>query len=344
MGKRILLTGGTGYVGGSVLTALTTAHPEYEITVLLRKVPSDFEARYPTVNIAHGELDQVDKIRDLSAKNDIVILCGKSGKHIPALEAHIEGLLQRDTPTFLIRLAGTSIIADFWEGNAHGELNEKVWSDVDHVDEITSLPDNYQHRPVDKILHRAAEEHPDRLNVAIICPPGIYGQGRGAGNTQSLFLPEYYEEIIKLGRSFYAGSGKNTRGWVHIDDLVKVYVALVESAVAGGGNATWGREGYYFAESQEASQKEMAKHAGKILKARGLVAQAEPVQLSIDTVREMRGGSSWEPMGIYTWASNTRTRGDRARKLLGYKPNAPSLWETMEEDFLVAKTVLEQKA
>lgn len=60
-------------MGGSVLTALTTAHPEYEITVLLRKVPSDFEARYPTVNIAHGELDQVDKIRDLSAKNDIVI-------------------------------------------------------------------------------------------------------------------------------------------------------------------------------------------------------------------------------------------------------------------------------
>jgi nucleoside-diphosphate-sugar epimerase len=249
--------------------------------------------------------------------------------------------LKRDKPGFDIRLAGTSIIADYWEGNKHGYLNPKVWSDIADVDEITSLPDNYQHRPVDKILHEAAAAHPDKLRTAIICPPGIYGPGRGMGNFQSLYLPEYYEEIIKLGAAFYTEDGGSTRGWVHIEDLMKVYLALVEAAAAGGGGITWGRNGYFFAESQEASQIELAKHAGKILAAKGLIPSAEPKVLPLDVVREMRGGSSWEPMGIYTWASNTRTSCDRSRSELGYKPTAPSLWDTMEGDFMVAKKVLD---
>ena len=80
----------------------------------------------------------------------------------------------------------------------------------------------------------------------------------------------------------------------------------------------------------------MAKAAGKILHAHGLIKTEQPKQLSIETVRNMRGGSSWEPMGLYTWACNTRTRSDRAMKFLGYSPTAPSLWDTMEADLLGA--------
>ena len=60
------------------------------------------------------------------------------------------------------------------------------------------------------------------------------------------------------------------------------------------------------------------------------------MKLSLEAVREMRGGSSWEPMGLYTWACNTRTRSDRARQFLDYNPDAPSLWDTMEADLLAA--------
>ena len=41
-------------------------------------------------------------------------------------------------------------------------------------------------------------------------------------------------------------------------------------------------------------------------------------------------------MGLYTWACNTRTRPDRARKLLGYEPNALNLWDCLEGDLLAA--------
>lgn len=62
------------------------------------------------------------------------------------------------------------------------------------------------------------------------------------GNTQSLLLPEMCERMIFMGHPFYTGSGANRRTWVHIDDLMKIYVALVEAAAAGGGEAVWGKE------------------------------------------------------------------------------------------------------
>ena len=60
--------------------------------------------------------------------------------------------------------------------------------------------------------------------------------------TQSLFMPEFCENIIEQGAPFYTQSGSNQRSWVHIDDLMKIYLALVEAAVAGGGKAVWGKE------------------------------------------------------------------------------------------------------
>lgn len=59
---------------------------------------------------------------------------------------------------------------------------------------------------------------------------------------RSLLLPEMCENIIELGHSFYTQSGQNRRSWVHIDDLMGLYVALVEAAVAGGGEAVWGEK------------------------------------------------------------------------------------------------------
>lgn len=50
------------------------------------------------------------------------------------------------------------------------------------------------------------------------------------------------ENIIELGYSFYALTGANRRSWIHVDDVANVYLKLVEAAVAGGGNAVWGKE------------------------------------------------------------------------------------------------------
>jgi nucleoside-diphosphate-sugar epimerase len=133
------------------------------------------------------------------------------------------------------------VIAD-WKDGDYGELNPKVWSDIDDIGTLTSMPDWALHRSVEKLIQSTAAEHGDKLKCAIICSSGVYGRGRGLVRTQSLYMPDFYDEIVKLGAAFYTGSGGNRRGWVHMDDLMQVYLGLVDAAVAGGGNAIWGVE------------------------------------------------------------------------------------------------------
>ena len=68
-----LSTGATGYIGGTVFDTIVKAHPEYDITVLLRNVPADFEKRYPKVKIVKGDYDSFDIISDAASKANIVV-------------------------------------------------------------------------------------------------------------------------------------------------------------------------------------------------------------------------------------------------------------------------------
>jgi nucleoside-diphosphate-sugar epimerase len=136
-------------------------------------------------------------------------------------------------------------LSDFKDGNGkqlRGRLNPKIYSDIDSIDEITSRPDGSLHRHTDKASHHASTQHGHVLKTAIVCPPDIYGRGYGPVKTDSVYFPVFVEEIRKLGYAFYCNEGANVRGWVHIDDLMDVYVKLIEAAAAGGGGVTWGRE------------------------------------------------------------------------------------------------------
>lgn len=76
-------------------------------------------------------------------------------------------------------------------------------------------------------------------------------------------MPKFLNGIGKVGAPFYVEEGTNTRSWVRVEDLITVYMKLVEAAVSGGGSAYWGKTGYYFTASQEVSQLDIAKAAGK---------------------------------------------------------------------------------
>jgi nucleoside-diphosphate-sugar epimerase len=117
------------------------------------------------------------------------------------------------------------------------------------VAEVTSLPDNAPHRDVDKIVLEASAAS-SNVKTAIVCPPTIYGQGRGPGNQRSIQLPEMVRGILQRKEGFYIGAGLNRWTSIHVSDLSKLYTRLFEDSLKeGGGSATWGAKGYYFAEN-----------------------------------------------------------------------------------------------
>jgi nucleoside-diphosphate-sugar epimerase len=246
-----------------------------------------------------------------------------------------------------------------------GKLNPKVWTDTTSLTEINSRPDHALHRNTEKILNSTIAEYGDKINIAIMCPPDIYGKGKGLAKTWSALVPMFVQECKNMGvGGFYYEEGANTRSWVHLEDLMTVYLKVVEAAVAGGGGFDWGKEvrtipptqcqkrldvanssqGYYFAGTQELSQIQIARATGAILQKHYFVENAQPTQVSLDQIDTMTPHPAFPKLGRYLFASNSRTRPLRAEKLWGYHGSAPALLDVLEEEVLdAAKRVWSDK-
>src|SRR5258708_4217281 len=82
----------------------------------------------------------------------------------------------------------------------------------------------------------------DLIKTATICPPDIYGQSTSIGKTSTFLVPKYVEALLKHKEAFYLGEGNNIRAVTHIDDVVSLFVIMIEQALQGGGTAEWGKE------------------------------------------------------------------------------------------------------
>jgi len=101
---------------------------------------------------------------------------------LPSAEAIIRGLAKRQAPSpgYYIHTSGTLLLG--WRSLREGYLGEsrdKVYNDWDGIDELTSMPDDAAHRHVDKVVLAVAKQYPDKIKTAIVCPPIIYGKGKG---------------------------------------------------------------------------------------------------------------------------------------------------------------------
>ncbi|KAL0579458.1 hypothetical protein V5O48_002564 [Marasmius crinis-equi] len=334
MAPKLFLTGTTGYIGGSVLNTIYTKHPNYDITVLLRNPPATFPSTYPNAKVIRGTYDDAEILSAGAAEADIVVHSGDSD-HEPSIKALLSGLLSsatKDKPKYLIHLSGTGIVSDFLSLDYLGKKNPKVWSDVHDIDAIKTLPDNAIHRNVDKIILHAASENSDRLKVAIICPPDIFGRGGGPGKTTSILASFFVDEVKKLNHSFVVEEGENIRSWVHISDLMKVYDSVVSAAAENPEKAEWGT--YYFASTEEVSQKDFSVEAAKILKRHGIVQREEVESIGVDRVDTMVQHPVLPLLGRYLFASNSRTVPDRAKKLFGYAGEEHGLLDELEAELI----------
>ena len=334
-------TGGTGYIGGSVLHTLAPAYPNATITILLRRTPpATLASSYPNVRVLQGDYTSTDILASAAENADVVLHNGDSD-HEPSLQALMTGLLRRATPGYLIHLSGTGIVSDWAEETYLGVQNPKVWSDISSLGEIKQLPAAALHRNTETILHETVEKYGgNKIHVAVMCPPDIYGPGKGLGKRQSALVPVFVKEALSAAmgkRVFYHAEGTNTRSWVHIDDLMRLYMRVVGAAVAGKETERYfNANGYYFASTQEHSQLEFAKVTGDILKRHGLIEDAEPVQITLEQLDSMANLPGFPKLARYLFASNSRTRAERAEKLFRYKGEAPDLLQCLEADVLDA--------
>jgi N-acetyl-gamma-glutamylphosphate reductase len=71
---KIFATGVTGYIGGDAVFAILAAHPEFDVTCLVRDQSKGAQVAeaHPGIKIVYGELDDGVLLEEAAANADIV--------------------------------------------------------------------------------------------------------------------------------------------------------------------------------------------------------------------------------------------------------------------------------
>jgi len=331
---KLFITGSTGYIGGDALYAIANTYPDLEITALVRNSDKGAKvaSQYAKIRLVYGTLDDIELLTKEAAGTDIVVHTADCD-HVASAHALVAGLQRSGRKTYLIHTSGTGILS--WEdfgANTYGGKRETIYDDWEGIKEVTSLPDEAVHRNVDKIILGANTVSSGNIHTAIICPPCIYGPGRGPDNQRSVQVYDMVKAALSRGKGFVVGDGENKWTQVHVQDLSDVYLGLVTAALTPGGKkATWNEEGYYFAENGEFIWGDVGREIAKIAFDKKFINSPEIDHVNKEEADKLRTA------GSYLWGTNSRCRAIRAKELLDWKPKQKSISELLP-------TIIEKEA
>jgi len=308
------------------LHALEKAHPDYEYTAMVRNSDRGalVAAVYPRIRLVYGTNDDTKLIEEECAKADIVIHTADASDNAGAANAIAAGLSKGHTkehPGFWLHTSGTGILT--WkdtEDSRYGEApSQPPYDDLEHVAGLTGLPDQAFHRDVDKIVLNAGSEN---VKTAIVCPPTIYGEGRGPGNTRSRQVYNLVKVTLQQGQAPVLGKGLAEWDNVNVHDLSDLWVLLVDAAIKSDDKLDkqlWGKEGYFLAEHGHHVWGQLSKQVGEVAFEKGYIKEKSVKPMTVEEAKETAGFEA------LSWGLNSKGFAKRARKYLGWAPKGRSL-------------------
>jgi hypothetical protein len=254
-----------------------------------------------------------------------------SSDHEVSAKAIAEGLIEGhspDKPGYWLHLGGTGILTYFDSEvkKVFGEPDDKVFNDLDGVEELVNLPSAAFHRNIDEIVLKTGTENASSVKTVIICPPTIYGEGRGPVSGRG--RQAYELAAFILNEKYTPRIGRGLARWnnVHIYDLSVAIGLLFDAALDPSRKddaEIWGPHGYFLIENGEHVWGDLAVAIGREIHKQGFLKEEPPVR-----------GLSYEeavntPAGFQaaSWGLNSRGSAQRARKVLGWKPVEKSIEE-----------------
>jgi nucleoside-diphosphate-sugar epimerase len=293
---KLLVTGATGYIGGSVAERLIASG--HQVVGLVRSAEKVPLLKGRGIESVLGTLDDWEVIRNAAQEADAVIHAA-SADHPGSVLALIAAL-ERSGKT-LICTSGSSVVADSADGEYASSVavTEDTW--------FEPVPFRRPRAAMNRLVRAAAIEK--GIRSVVICPPMIYGKGMGL-QPDSDQLPKIIALSKQAGAGVYFGKGLNRYSNVHIGDLVDLYLLALEKAAGGS---------LLFAEHGDASFKEIAEMVSLSLGFGG-----RTVSVNVDDVVRKYGDA-----GRYGVSSNSLVSAANARRL-GWSPKGPSLREYLE--------------
>ncbi|OQD82120.1 hypothetical protein PENANT_c023G10132 [Penicillium antarcticum] len=355
---RVLLTGATGYIGGSVLATLKKSEHENiqnaQIDVLIRG-----EGRRALFDpfgvqvIPFQSLDETDFIRKLSSDYDgrdasswnqltsvkiidpsIVIINTASAFHTESAKAMIEGLSDRQSKTgqktHFIHTSGTSSIGDYPISPTYIEPNElQDDSNIYEYQSSREAHSTYKQRTTDLAVFNTGLE--TNIKTTIIMAPTIFGKGTGPANNLSIQIPALIRRSLEYKQAVVINDGAGEWDHIHISDLTSLF-EIVLFKVRTGEHVPDGKEGLLFAETGRHTWLDISKDIASVGKELKVLDSEGVHNVSLDeaTAWSVNGNVQVRELGF---ASNARSKAIRGRAL-GWTPLREGEWKNaVEEDF-----------
>lgn len=295
---KIFITGANGYIGGSVAQRLLA--DGHDIRGLVRRPEVAAQLALTGITPVIGTLDDAALLAREARDADAVINAASSD-HRPSMDALLAAL--QGSGKTLIHTSGSSVIGDDVRGDV---LSPNVFDE----DTPFIVEDGKQARhALDNAVLAAAN---NGVRGIVLCNTMIYGAGRGL-HRDSVQIPPLVEEARKRGVVHVVGQGINRWSNVHIDDVAELYALALKDAPAGA---------FYFVENGEASYAQ--------------IGQAIATRLGLGPVQSWtveEASTVWgEGHARYSFGSNSRVRGKRARAELGWKPQHDSVTRWIETE------------
>ncbi|PVH67617.1 NAD(P)-binding protein [Cadophora sp. DSE1049] len=320
---KILLTGATGYIGGSILSLLLKPSsgiaPSHSISVLIRG-----EEKVPTFKdlgvtpILFQSLDESELLRKVASEHDIVIHTAQ-GYHVSSAKSLVLGLGDRVAATgakvHYLHTTGTSNIGDQPITGAYSESH--IFSDTEDIyayEKKREAIQPYLQRTTDIVAIETGLAV--QVPTTLIMSPTIFGIGSGHFNKLSLQVPNLMRIAFATGKAQMIGNGEGVWDFVHISDVVELYL-IVLKRVLGGEDVPVGEKGILFSANGRFRWKDVASGIADALVEVGALKTKEIASVTIEEAGQWMGGDI--VAAELGFASNSKTVSDVSFGL-GWKP------------------------
>lgn len=233
--SKVLVTGGAGFIGSNFVRRSLLLDPSLKITILDALTyagnPANLEGIESQIEFVKGSITDRDLVRDLTAKNDIVVNF--------AAESHNDNSLANPEPFIETNIRGTFELleaAKEYKKRFHQISTDEVYGDLplDSNEKFTAISPYRPSSPYS--ASKASADHLVRAWVR------SFGLAATISNCSNNFGPyQHPEKLIPRTAVLAAngikpkvyGTGQNVRDWIYVDDHTDGVWAILQKGRIG---------------------------------------------------------------------------------------------------------------
>ena len=233
--KRLLVTGGAGFIGSNFVHLTLAEHPEWEITVVDKMTYAgnldNLSGMMEKIQFEQGDICDTALMDRLVAETDVVV-------HFAA-ESHVDNSL-RDPMSFVrSNVEGTANILEAvrkYGKRLHHISTDEVYGDLP-MDPTQKFTEETPYNPSSP--YSASKAASDMLVKAWIRSFGVAATISNCSNNYGprqhveKFIPRQITNILSGMKPKLYGKGENVRDWIHVDDHNSAVWAILEKGKLG---------------------------------------------------------------------------------------------------------------